>query len=91
MNIYNPELLQVPFYYGLFARPSPVTVEALTKIRVRNGIPLLLAGVERHPGVWGLRTPGYYIVAFHFRAMPLGFEPMAKVTHNLAFFEVAYV
>ena len=28
-------------------------------------------------GQYGLHTPGYYILALHFRRIPLGFEPLS--------------
>jgi len=79
VDLYQPELLQVPLFSGLFTRPSPVLVKALEKIRARYELPMLAPGTESQAGAWGLRTPGYFIIAFHFRSIPLGFEPMAKV------------
>jgi hypothetical protein len=58
--------------------------EALDLIRDRLDLPRLPAtgsGAEATsepvPGAWGLRTPGYYILALHFRNIPIGFEPLS--------------
>jgi len=71
------EVWYVPVYYSLFSRPGPVIVHTLKASRERMELPQLADGLEEVPGAWGLRTPGYYILALHFRAIPIGFEPMA--------------
>lgn len=71
-------MLGIPFFYTLFQRPDPeVMGVALRTIRTRLNLPQLEAGTEPSPGAWGLRTPGYYILALHFRRIPIGFEPLA--------------
>lgn len=67
----------IPFFYLLFTRPSPLMVESITLIRNRLSLPLLAKGLEPSPGAWALRTPGYYILALHYRNVPIGFEPSA--------------
>ena len=66
-------MLLIPFYYALFRRPGPTMIQALSTIRQRLNLPLLSPGVEKVPGTWGLRTPGYYLYALHFRRIPLGY------------------
>lgn len=73
--IYN--VIGMPFFHSLFRRPSSKMVKALANIRTRLGLPMLANGTEPAPGAWGLRTPGYYIFAMHWRQVPLGFEPSA--------------
>jgi len=73
--IYN--VVGMPFFHQLFRRPSSKMVSALANIRTRLGLPKLENGTEPSPGAWGLRTPGYYIFAMHWRQVPLGFEPSA--------------
>jgi hypothetical protein len=46
----------------------------LSTIRKRLELPELTLGAEPRPGAWGLRTPGYYLLALHFRSFPQGFE-----------------
>jgi hypothetical protein len=48
------------------------------------GLPQLADGAEERPGLWGLRTPGYYIFALHFRNVPLGFEPLSAEINERA-------
>jgi hypothetical protein len=58
--------------------PPPWTqVRILATMRRRLGLPALAPNTEPAPGAHGLRTPGYYIVALHFRRIPLGFEPLS--------------
>ena len=66
-------MLLIPFYHTLFRRPGPTMIQTLEKIRQRLDLPLLPPGLESVPGTWGLRTPGYYLYALHFRRIPLGF------------------
>jgi hypothetical protein len=66
-----------PFVHSLFSRPAPEMVRILSVMRRRIRLPALQPGVEPVPGAHGLRTPGYFIIAFHFRRIPLGFEPLA--------------
>jgi hypothetical protein len=33
-------------------------------------------------GLHGLRSPGYYILALHFRRIPLGFEPLSVMLNE---------
>tara|TARA_B110000090_G_C13172473_1_gene366009 strand:- start:362 stop:619 length:258 start_codon:yes stop_codon:yes gene_type:complete len=70
-------ILPVPFFYNLFKRPGPKMVQYLDKVRVKLDLPMLEDGIEEYPGQWGLRTPGYYLFALHFRNIPVGFEPLA--------------
>jgi len=70
-------VLPVPFFTTLFKRPAPFMAEVLSRIRNKLELPALAPGLESSPGAWGLRTPGYYIFALHFRRIPLGFEPLA--------------
>lgn len=70
-------LLPVPFFSTLFTRPGPLLAEYVTQIRTKLGLPTLAPGTEPTPGAWGLRTPGYYIFALHFRNIPVGFEPLS--------------
>ena len=69
------QILMVPFFNAVFRQPAPFLVEMLNVIRKRVSLPELPAGLEPFPGQWGLHTPGYYILALHFRRVPLGFEP----------------
>jgi hypothetical protein len=77
INYMRDPLLSVPIYYTLFRRPSKILVEKLNTIRGRLRLPRLKAGVEPAAGAWALRTPRYYILALHFRMVPLGFEPLS--------------
>lgn len=71
-------MMGIPFFYTLFRRPNPAILgKTLSMIRTRLDLPQLVAGSEPTPGAWGLRTPGYYILALHFRRIPIGFEPLA--------------
>lgn len=78
---YLPEnMLAIPFFYTLFRRPAPILGEVMDLIRSRVGLDPLPAGTEDAnggSGSWGLRTPGHYILALHFRRVPIGFEPLA--------------
>ena len=65
-----------PAFHFSFRRPSPLMVENLALVRSRVGLPPLAAGLEPLPGQWGLRTPGVYLLALHFRSIPVGFEPL---------------
>lgn len=67
----------VPVYHGIFVRPSQLMANTIAAIRERHGLPVVGLD-EPYPGSWGLRAPGFYVLAFHFRAMPLGFEPLAS-------------
>lgn len=61
-----------------FAKPSQLMVSTLIEIRRRLSLPQLPIGFEQpNPGAYGLYSPGYYILAFHFRRVPLGFEPLS--------------
>ncbi len=73
----HDNMLPVPFFTGLFTRPSALMAESLAKVRDKVGLPQLTPGQEPYPGAWGLRTPGYYILALHFRNIPVGFEPLS--------------
>lgn len=77
-----PLLKPVPFFAYVFNRPSPFLVDSLRKIRLRNG--LRPEDDSTTPGLTGLRSNGYYVLALHFRAMPIGFEPMATVIKSRA-------
>lgn len=72
------EQLLVPFFTMTFAKPSSLMVSSLSEIRRRLSLPSLPPGYEPNPGAYGLHTPGYYMLAFHFRRVPLGFEPLSK-------------
>lgn len=65
-------------FSAIFSRPSSLLQDALLTVRKRLTLPELTHGVESHPGAWGLRTPGYYILALHFRSFPQGFEGFAN-------------
>ena len=73
----HDNMLPVPFFTSLFTRPSALMAESLRKVRNKVGLPQLQPGQEPYPGAWGLRTPGYYILALHFRNIPVGFEPLS--------------
>lgn len=70
-------LLPVPFFSTLFKKPGPLLAEYVGKVRTKLGLPALAPGTEPTPGAWGLRTPGYYVFALHFRNIPVGFEPLS--------------
>jgi len=55
-------------------RPSPQLCKALSSIRKRLKLPELPPGSEPRPGAFGLRSPGFYLLALHFRGYPQGFE-----------------
>jgi len=80
----DPVCPQDPLYAlvfdALFRYPSAALHSSLNKIRKRLELPYLPAGTEPQPGAWGLRTPGTYLLALHFRALPGGFEPMVCLT-----------
>ena len=65
------------FSYMAFKRPSTKMIEYIKIIRKNIGLPTLPSGLEEIPGQWGIRTPGYYILAVHYRNIPIGFEPVA--------------
>jgi hypothetical protein len=67
----------VPVFYGLVARPSPVLVHALQNIRESVDPAMRPHPEEPRPGAWGLRSTHNFILALHFRGLPIGFEPMA--------------
>ena len=69
-------LASLPAFYALFRRPAPRLARRLAGVRERLGLPPAPAE-EPRPGAWGLRAPGHYMLAFHFRAVPLGFEPLS--------------
>ena len=62
--------MNIPFFYYLFRRPGPFIERALDKIRTRLALP----PGDAHSG---LRSEGFYILALHFRRIPVGFEPLA--------------
>mmetsp|Transcript_25939 Transcript_25939/g.37191 ORF Transcript_25939/g.37191 Transcript_25939/m.37191 type:complete len:370 (-) Transcript_25939:89-1198(-) len=93
-------MLNIPFFHTIFSKPSSTMAKAMKLIRKRLGLPMLSKDQESHPGVMGLRTPGYYIFSLHFRNCPMGFESMAaelnvegvvsrRMTILEAFWEVA--
>ena len=59
-------------------RPSLVLQSALSDIRERLGLPMAPPNTEPRPGSSGIRSPGTYILALHFRAIPQGFEGVAN-------------
>ena len=63
----------IPFLYYLFRQPGPFMETALERIRTRLGLPAPQPG-DTHRG---LRSDGIYILALHFRRIPVGFEPLA--------------
>jgi hypothetical protein len=65
--------MNIPFFYYLMRRPGPFIINTLQSIRIRIGLPP--AGPDDHH--IGLRSEGYYILALHFRRIPIGFEPLA--------------
>ena len=38
--------------------------------------------MDPNPGACGLYIPGYYLVALHFRMIPLGFEPLSVMLNE---------
>eukprot|EP01038_Epipyxis_sp_PR26KG_P004121 gene4121-5875_t len=78
-------LLLVPFFYHLFSQPSQLMIDKLTMIRERLLLPLHaninLESIIHYDSL-GLRTPGYYIFAMHFRNAPLGFEPLSVMLNE---------
>lgn len=85
---FGDNMLSIPFFYTLFQRPGPMMKEALDLIRERLGLGPegSESGVDEEkpptPGAWGLRTPGTYILALHFRNIPIGFEPLSLELHE---------
>ena len=75
-------LVSLPAFFAAFRRPSPLLAEYIQRIRTRLSLPQLEADTEPHPGSWGLYTPGYYLLAFHFRHIPLGFEPLSVMLNE---------
>jgi len=73
---FGDNLMSIPFFHYLFQRPGEIMVSTLAQIRERLGLGGAPDG-EPTPGAWGLRTPGYYILALHFRRVPVGFEPLS--------------
>ena len=67
--------IPVPWMYMTMKRPSPTMVTNLALVRKRLDLPVLPLGLEKIPGQMGIRTPGYYLIALHFRNIPVGFEP----------------
>ena len=54
---YLPDpILFVPFYYSIFAKPSPLMVRMLNKVRRRLSLPKLKHGFEPRSGMWGLQV-----------------------------------
>lgn len=70
--------MMAPFFGTFFRRPSPLLLGHLAKVRASLGLPPPPAGAEAFPGAWGLRSPGVYVLALHFRQIPLGFERMSE-------------
>jgi len=66
----------VPAFYFSFRRPGPLLIKNIQLVRLRLGLPQLQEGMESAPGQWGIRTPGVYLLALHFRSIPVGFEPL---------------
>jgi hypothetical protein len=75
-------LVNLPIFYALFQKPAPMMVKYLKEIRSKLSLPQLEPNFEPSPGSWGLYTPGYYILAFHFRNIPLGFEPLSVMLND---------
>ena len=73
---FGDNMMSIPFFHYLFQRPGPVMLTVLDLIRSRLELGPAPAG-EPTPGAWGLRTEGYYILALHFRRVPVGFEPLS--------------
>ena len=69
--------MPAPWFHMSFSRPSSKMVEYLAMMRDRMLLPRLPDGTEPVPGQWGLRTPGTYLFALHYRNIPIGFEPVA--------------
>lgn len=67
-------VFNAPYTYSLFSRPQGELVRILALMRRRLRLPPLVPGIESAPGAHGLHTPGFYMIAFHFRRIPLGFE-----------------
>ena len=65
--------MNIPFFYYLFRRPGTFIESTLERIRQRLDLPAPQPG-DHHRG---LRSDGIYILALHFRRIPVGFEPLA--------------
>jgi hypothetical protein len=74
--------LNLPIFFTLFRNPTALMVRHLSEMRKRLSLPPLVPGFEPTPGAWGLHTPGYYILALHFRMIPLGFEPLSVMLNE---------
>jgi len=66
----------VPAFYFSFRRPGPRLIANIALVRSKLGLPQLQTGLEELSGQWGIRTPGTYLLALHFRSIPVGFEPI---------------
>ena len=80
-------IVSLPAFFAVFRRPAPLLVKYLQEIRARLSLPPLAPDAEPYPGSWGLWTPGYYLLAFHYRGIPLGFEPMSVMLNEGHFLE----
>jgi hypothetical protein len=83
---FNLQLINhMPIFYMFFRRPTNAMIKYLNEIRGRLDLPLLQPepnSPHPHPASWGLYTPGYYILAFHYRNVPLGFEPLSVMLNE---------
>ena len=68
-------MLNIPFFHALLSRPSPDMANELAEIRERLSLPIIKS-TANPSGLsdLGLRTPGVYILALHFRRQPKQFE-----------------
>jgi hypothetical protein len=71
----------VNFQCANASRSTP-QVRILAKMRERLGMPAPAPGSDAALGLHGLRAPGYYILALHFRRIPLGFEPLSVMLNE---------
>jgi hypothetical protein len=65
------DALNAPFMHSLVRRLSPKLIRRLHLIRQRIGLPPTSDSEIVHT----LHARGYYTIAFHYRSVPLGFEP----------------
>ena len=73
-----PEVvMSAPFLTIMLSKPSALLVDMLAQTRNTLALPALDPGLEQSPGVWGLRTPGFYTFALHVRHHPVGFESLS--------------
>ena len=75
-------IVNLPAFFAVFRTPTQLMAQYLREIRTRLSLPQLDANQEPSPGAWGLYTPGFYLLAFHYRNIPLGFEPLSVMLNE---------